>query len=121
MKVYCGKSVLMLARPVWVGGFMLLLFALAITATTVPLGEAIPPQQKAKEAYEKSIRDAKKAIRTGKYEDALKIYLSMIEADARDMQPRLGASFAYLRMQNYLRCFEQAVEANKIDANNARA
>jgi predicted aspartyl protease len=60
-------------------------------------------------------------MRAGKYEDALKIYFGMIDADPRDIQARLGASFAYLKMLDYLHCFEQAVEVNKIDTSNSRA
>src|SRR6185503_2698159 len=88
-----------------------------------------PPQEQTskqaakqlRETNAKLIRQAQKAIRSGKYEDALKIYLEMIDASPQDITPRLGASFAYLKMQNYLRCFEQAAEAININKDNARA
>ena len=126
MKVYSGKSALMQDRAVRPAGFLLLIVALALSAIVPPV-RATPPQQKSKEAKEakeasdKLDRDARKAIRGGKYEDALKIYLMMIEADSRDNRARLGASFAYLKMQNYPPCFQQAKEVLSIDANNARA
>jgi predicted aspartyl protease len=85
---------------------------------------ATPPRQEAKQARQandKLDRDAKKAVRQGKYEAALKIYLDLIEADASDKRARLGASFAYLKMQNYPPCFQQAKEVLSIDANNAKA
>lgn len=123
MKVYSGKSALMQDRAVRPAGFLLLIVALTLSAIVPPV-RATPPQQKtkeAKEASDKLDRDARKAIRGGRYEDALKIYLMMIEADSRDNRARLGASFAYLKMQNYPPCFQQAKEVLSIDANNARA
>jgi tetratricopeptide (TPR) repeat protein len=75
----------------------------------------------AKEISDRLDRDGKKAIRLGKYEDALKIYLGMIETNGRDSRARLGASFAYLKMLNYPSCFQQAKEVLSFDANNARA
>jgi predicted aspartyl protease len=81
-----------------------------------------PPQdKKTKELNEKLDRQAKKAIRAGKYDDALKIYQDMIDANPRDVSPKLGASFAYLKLQNYVLCFERATEAINLDADNARA
>lgn len=127
MKVYSGKSALMQGRTVRPAGYLLLIVALTLSAAIVPPVRATSPQQTAKEAKEakaandKLDRDARKAMRAGKYEAGLKIYLGMIEADARDNRARLGASFAHLKMQNYPPCFQQAKEVLSIDANNARA
>jgi predicted aspartyl protease/Tfp pilus assembly protein PilF len=127
MKVYSGKSALMRGRTMRPACYLLLIVALTLSAAIVPPVRATPPQQKAKEEQkakevnDKLDRDARKAIRAGKYEDALKIYLGTIEADARDSRARLGASFAYLKMQNYPPCFQQAKEVLSIDANNSRA
>ncbi|HXI92803.1 MAG TPA: hypothetical protein VNO24_22605, partial [Blastocatellia bacterium] len=101
MKVYSGKSALMRDRTMRPACYFLLIVALTLSAAPVPQVRATPPQQKPKEVSDKLDRDARKAIRAGKYDDALKIYLGMIEADARDNRARLGASFAYLKMQNY--------------------
>lgn len=127
MKVYSGKSALMQDRTVRPAGYLLLIVTLILSAAIAPPVRAKPPQQEAKEAKEakeandKLDRDARKAMRAGKYEIGLKIYLGMIEADARDNRARLGASFAYLKMQNYPLCFQQAKEVLSVDANNARA
>jgi predicted aspartyl protease/Tfp pilus assembly protein PilF len=121
MKVYSEKSALMRGRTMRPACYFLLIVALTLSAASVPQVRATPPQQKAKEVSDKLDRDARKAVRAGKYEDALKIYLGMIEADARDNRARLGASFAYLKMQNYPPCFQQAKEVLSIDANNSRA
>jgi tetratricopeptide (TPR) repeat protein len=120
MKVYSGKSALKKGRTLRPAGYLLLVVVLTVIAATVPPVRATP-QKRASEANDKLDRDARKAMRQGKYDLALTAYLSMIEADARDNRARLGASFAYLKMQNYPPCFQQAKEVLAIDANNARA
>src|SRR5215471_2706724 len=131
MKVYSGKS--FLKQTIWHSCFLLLISILVLCASFLPATHAISYQKDAnqnndsqkerdsKEANDRLDRDAKKLIRLGKYEDALKIYLGMIEANTRDSRSRLGASFAYLKMQNYPPCFQQAKEVLSIDAHNARA
>jgi len=131
MKVYSGKS--FLKQTVWPSCYLLLVSILVLFASFLPAAHAISYQKDtnqkdssqkdkdSKEASDRLDRDAKKAIRLGKYEDALKIHLGMIEANGRDSRARLGASFAYLKMQNYPPCFQQAKEVLSIDANNARA
>jgi len=124
MKVYSGKSALMQDRTVRPAGYFLLIVALIICAPIVPPAGASSQQQDAKdakEAGEKLDREARKALRAGKYEVGLKIYLGIIETDGRDNRARLGASFAYLKMQNYPPSFQQAKEVLSVDANNARA
>ncbi|HKS39227.1 MAG TPA: aspartyl protease family protein [Blastocatellia bacterium] len=73
------------------------------------------------EAREKIHREARKAIRKGKYERAVELYNDLINKRGQDLQARLGASFAYLKQQNYDLSFEQAAEVLKLDVNNARA
>ncbi len=127
MKVYSGKRSLMQDRTVRPAGYLLLIVALILSVTIAPPVRATDCQQEAsdakavKEANDRLDREARKALRAGKYDIALKIYLSMIEADAHDNRARLGASFAYLKMQNYPPCFQQSKEVLGVDANNARA
>lgn len=121
MKVYSGKSALMKWRTIRPAGYLLLIVILLLSAATVPAARATSAQADAKEATDKLDRDAKKEMRRGNYEHALKVYLAMIEGDARDRRARLGASLAYLKMQNYSVAFQQAKEVLSIDANNARA
>ncbi len=124
MKVYSGKSAPLQDRTIWPFGCLLLIVTVALFDARVPAARATPPQKEAKEAKEANDRldrDAKKIMRAGKYEDALKIYLGMIEADARDGRARLGASFAYLKLQNYTPSFQQAKEVLSLDPNNAHA
>jgi tetratricopeptide (TPR) repeat protein len=123
MKVYSGKSALQHGRTVRSAGYLLLI-VLTLAATVVPPVRATAPQEKTKEtkeANDKLDREAKKAMRQGKYNSALEIYLRLIETDAPDTRARLGASFAYLKMQNYAPSFQQAKEVLSVDANNARA
>jgi predicted aspartyl protease len=131
MKVYSGKSFVKLT--VWPSCYLLLVSILVLSASFLPGARATSYQKdnnqkdsnqkdkESKEASDRLDRDAKKAIRLGKYEDALKIYLGMIEANRRDSRARLGASFGYLKLQIYPPCFQQAKEVLSIDANNARA
>lgn len=124
MKVYSGKSAFMQRRTIRPAGYLLLIVALTLPVAMVSPVRATSFQQKTKEAREANDRldrDARKAIRGGRYEDALKVYLGMVEADAHDSRARLGASFAYLKLQIYPPCFQQAKEVLSIDANNARA
>ena len=127
MKVYSGKSALMRGRNIRAFGYLLLIAALTLfTANVLPVRATSPQKdskeaKEAKEAGDRLDRDARKAIRAGKYEDAIRIYLGVIESDPRDSRARLGASFAYLKMQSYPPCFQHAKEVLSIDANNARA
>jgi len=129
MKVYSGQSTLNAIRITRVVCYLLLIAGLTFSNAALQFASVTPPQEQTskqaakqlREANSKLVRQAQKAIRSGKYEDALKIYLEMIDASPQDITGRLGASFAYLKMQNYLRCFEQAAEAININKDNARA
>src|SRR2546426_192740 len=121
MKVYSEKSTLNAGRMIRLAGYILLIVGLTFLNASRPLASATPPEQKAKEPDDKANRDARKAIRAGKYQDALKTYRDMIDASPRDIPARLGASLAYLKLQDYVRCFDQATEALNIDPKNAHA
>lgn len=125
MKVYSGESTLNASRISRLACYFLLIVGLTLSNVTLQHASITPAQeQKAKqlkEINEKLVRQAQKAMRLGKYEDALKIYHEMIDANPLDISPRLGASLAYLKLQNYVRCFEQATEAININKDNARA
>ncbi|MEK6322766.1 MAG: aspartyl protease family protein [Acidobacteriota bacterium] len=122
MKVYGGESTSNASRMIRLAGYLLVIVGLTFSNAIQPLASATPPQEKeAKELNEKLNRKARKAMRAGKYEDGLKIYREVIDASPRDIPARLGASLAYLKLQSYVLCFEQAGEALNIDANNARA
>lgn len=130
MKVYSEKSAPAASRYVRLAGCLLLIAAFALSPTVAPLARATSDQDKSKTsnadekpkpANEKLFREAKKKIRAGKYDDALKTYRGMIDADATDVQARLGASFAYFKMQQYLSCFEIAMDVIKTNPNNSRA
>jgi predicted aspartyl protease len=117
MKVCSGNSAMTATRMIGLAGYLLLIVALILSTGTL----AAHPPQKAKESNDRIGRDARRAMRAGKYEVALKIYLGMIDGNPKDSQARLGTSFAYLKMQDYLLCFEQATEVLKNDPSSARA
>jgi tetratricopeptide (TPR) repeat protein len=72
-------------------------------------------------ARDKLLREGRKQIRKGHYEKALKLYREIIDNNALDVQARLGASFAYLKLGDYVLCLDEAVEVLKLDKLNARA
>lgn len=57
-----------------------------------------------------SYRDARKAMRRGHYDAAAKIYERLVALNPSDYNARLGLSFGYLKMTDYVRCFETASE-----------
>src|SRR5262245_8403688 len=87
----------------------------------IPHASRAASQEKLKPLNEKLSRNAKSKLRDGKFEEALKIYRSMIEADTGDVQAKLGASFATFKLQDYVHAFELAMEVIKTNPNNARA
>ena len=100
-------------------GFVLLIL-LALLVAVAPYRAAAFADDKEDEAREKIHNDARKAIRKGKYERAIELYLDLINKKGQDIQARLGASFAYLKQQNYEQSFEHATGALKLDINSAR-
>jgi tetratricopeptide (TPR) repeat protein len=115
-----GNGAGMLSRLVRLGAFLVIVIALNWGPAFVPFVRATS-ENKRNDPKEKLFRSAKKSMREGKYADALKIYTEAIGADPRDVQAILGASFANLKMQDYLHSFAQAMEALKLDPDNARA
>ncbi|MGA9772649.1 MAG: aspartyl protease family protein [Blastocatellia bacterium] len=73
------------------------------------------------DAREKIHREARKALRKGRYERAADLYRDLLDKKEQDLPARLGASFACLKQQNYVLTFEHATKALKLDINNARA
>ena len=103
---------------------VVILFVVVLSAflfAVAPSRAIVFADDKEDEAREKIHREARKAIRKGKYERAVELYRDLIDKKGQDLQARLGASFAYLKQQNYDLSFEQATEALKLDINNARA
>jgi predicted aspartyl protease/Flp pilus assembly protein TadD len=78
-------------------------------------------EQRAKDSNDKLYRDGSKAIRAGRYEDAIAAFNRILDTDGRDVQARLWAALAYLKNQDYRRCYEAAKEALKINPDSARA
>ncbi len=99
---------------------MLLAMALILSVAVTPYRAATLAEESRKDDRDNMRRDGRKAIRQGKYEQAIKLYQQLLESDPSDIDARLGISLAYLKDMNYLLCFEQAKEALKIDPNNAR-
>jgi tetratricopeptide (TPR) repeat protein len=120
MKVKSGKSALLIRLFLPLSAFAFVL-ALMLWAPGVQLADANLHQQKPKLNTGKLNREAKKHIREGRYQEALTIYRELLDANAGDTQARLGASFIHYKLQEYIGCFEQAMEVLKTDSSNARA
>src|SRR5215216_590889 len=98
---------------------ILLLVAFAMSQAVV--GTAVAAFDGDKKSTEKLHRDAKKALRKGEFQKAQEIYNNLLAIDAKDAQARLGAAMAYLKAQDFLNCYNYALELNKQNPNNARA
>lgn len=120
MKVNSGKSALLSRRSVRLAAYALVI-VLVLSLSGVQHADTTSSRQKIKLSSGRLNRDARKAMRAGRYEEALGIYRELLEADAGNIQTRLGASFAHFKLAEYVACFEQATEVLKADPNNARA
>ena len=97
-----------------------LAFALAVSAAA-PHASAEAGERKKKDPNEKFYREAKKAMREGKYEKAINLYTDLINKDARNIPAHLGIALVYAKLLNFQRCYDHANKVIEIDANNARA
>jgi predicted aspartyl protease len=68
-----------------------------------------------------NVREARKAMRRGQYDRAAKIFNGLVRLNPNDFNSRLGASFAYLKIADYVRCFDEAAAVLKTQPGNARA
>jgi cytochrome c-type biogenesis protein CcmH/NrfG/predicted aspartyl protease len=101
-----------------------ILFFIVLSAflfAVAPYRAVVFADDKEDEAREKIYREAGKAIRKGKYERAAELYRGLLNKNGQDLQAQLGASFAYLKQQNFDLSFDHATEALKLNINNARA
>lgn len=93
---------------------------LALALSAAPRGAADSGNRKEKDPYEKILNQAKKAIRDGDYEKAIKIYTELFEKDERNLQGHLGIALAYAKALNFQGCYDHANKAVEIDPNSAR-
>ena len=100
---------------------LLLVVAFIISTTTPNASALVIEAQKTKESNNKIFREGMKAIRAGRYEEAVNAYRQILDTDRGNVQARLGAALAYLKNREYRLCFEEATEAIKVDPNIARA
>ncbi len=106
--------------------FALLLSAALLPATTgasaVQTAQSARAQAaRAKDSRNKQYNSARKAVRSGDYEKAAKIYREILELDPQDIQAHLGIAYTYFKDLNYQLCFNHTSEALKIDPKSSRA
>jgi predicted aspartyl protease/Flp pilus assembly protein TadD len=68
-----------------------------------------------------SFHEARKALHRGQFDRAATIFQSLIALNPDDANARLGASFAYFKIADYGRCFDEAAAVLKSQPKNARA
>jgi tetratricopeptide (TPR) repeat protein len=106
---------------------VVIFFAIALAlSAAAPRGaadysETDSGERKEKDPYEKIHNQAKRAIRDGDYEKAIKIYTELLGKDERNIQGHLGIALAYAKALNFQDCYDHANKAIEIDPNNARA
>lgn len=79
------------------------------------------PDKNQKNSHEKISRKGHKAIRSGKYDEAIKLFKGIIEQDPANPQAHLGLALTYLKLQDYVLCFDYASLVIKAEQNIARA
>lgn len=96
---------------------------LAFTGSLTAAGRAPSiSQDKSITSDSKSVnREARKAARQGRYDEAAKLYEQLLALNPNDSSARLGAGFAYLKLLDYSRCFDAASSVLKSEPRNARA
>src|SRR5687767_14136752 len=99
---------------------IILAFGLALTAAAPPVS-ADSGIRKEKDSNEKHYREAKKAIREGKYDKAIVVYTDLLNKDGRAIQAHLGIALAYAKQLNFQSCYDHAIKVIEIEPNNARA
>jgi predicted aspartyl protease/Flp pilus assembly protein TadD len=100
---------------------MLLLAALTFPVAAAPAKATSPEAQGVKESNNKIFHEAAKAIRAGRYKDAISLYRQVLDADKNNVQAHTGAALAHMKNRDYRLCFEEAGEALRSDPNSARA
>jgi tetratricopeptide (TPR) repeat protein len=98
----------------------LTLLLLWLTLALLPFTTAALQRQTSDQANN-ALKDGRKAIRAGEYYKAIAIYKELLEKDASNLQARLGLSLAYLKIQDYRLCYDEATLALKTNPESARA
>jgi predicted aspartyl protease/cytochrome c-type biogenesis protein CcmH/NrfG len=68
-----------------------------------------------------NLDNAQRAIRQGEFEAAEKIYRVLVEQNPKDIQARLGLSYALLKQRKLSDSFAESAQALKLDPNSSRA
>lgn len=94
---------------------LILIFILTAGAVS---SKASGADQKSKE---QKMRDGQKAMRSGQYPTAIKIYDELLKHEPESVQIQLAIAFAYLKVQNYQECFDHAKRVMTLEPENSRA
>ena len=97
------------------------LASLSLSPCLTPAAIAYSEDTSKDSSHDKLLRQGRKEVRKGNYDKALALYREILNKNAAHIQARLGASFAYLKMGDFLHCLEEAAEVLKLNKANARA
>lgn len=70
---------------------------------------------------EKRLEKARRALREGEFEAAERMYRELVERDAKDLQARLGLSYAQLKRRNLRDAYDNAARVVSVDPLSPRA
>ncbi|MCA1631362.1 MAG: aspartyl protease family protein [Acidobacteria bacterium] len=92
---------------------------LALAAVVMSMAAGAAPGAFAADKKERS--RAERALREGDFAAAEKIYRELVEKDLKDIQARLGLSYAQLKQRNLRDAYDNAARALALDATSSRA
>ena len=72
-------------------------------------------------AYDKTVKQAQRALRGGEYELAERLFRERLAKNARDVEAQLGLSYTLLKRRKFLGAYESARQALVEDRQSARA
>src|SRR5689334_5286166 len=91
------------------------------TDMTTQAGNGQLDKKKRESSSEKLFREARKSFQKGRYPEAANLYMSLVFRDSTDLEARQNAAYAYLKDQNFQKCYDQANEVLRGNPNSARA
>jgi predicted aspartyl protease len=90
-------------------------------AVSFALGALGAPGVAGAVARDKQRERARRALREGEFEAAERMYRELVERDAKDLQARLGLSYAQLKQRNLRDAYDNAARVVAVDPLSPRA
>jgi len=110
---------IMLARMRQKDGLLLWLTGRSLVIFVLGLLFVVGPQSV--HSYDKTLNEAKCALRGGEYERAERLFRERLAKNARDVEAQLGLSYTLLKRRKFLGAYESARQVLSEDRHSARA